>query len=242
MHLFLRCPIEVMSNIKRFLLAMFLIPICYSNFAAAQNIPAKVDSSFKTTYYEQKLTLFESLPDTKGEIIFLGNSITDIGEWAEIFQKKQVKNRGISGDNSYGVLNRLPEVLSSKPAKIFLMIGINDLAQQTPDSLIVGNYLRIVNKIKTASPKTVIYLESVLPTNSDFTEFKRHQNKDEHIRFLNQNLERIAKSEGCIYINLYPYFLDNSGKLDKKYTNDGLHLKAAGYMLWKSILQQKGYM
>ena len=29
------------------------------------------------TYYNQKRTLFEKLPDTKGEIVFLGNSITD---------------------------------------------------------------------------------------------------------------------------------------------------------------------
>ena len=77
------------------------------------------DSSYQTTYYDQKLTLFRLLPDTKGEIVFLGNSITDIGEWSEIWQNPTVKNRGISGDITFGVLARLDEVLSSKPKKLF---------------------------------------------------------------------------------------------------------------------------
>mgnify|MGYP000061554644 CR=1 FL=1 len=63
------------------------------------------------------------------EIIFLGNSITDIGEWTEVWQDIHVKNRGISGDNTFGVLARLDEVVSSKPSKIFIMIGINDISK-----------------------------------------------------------------------------------------------------------------
>lgn len=182
------------------------------------------------------------LPDGKEEIIFLGNSITDIGEWTEIFQDIRVKNRGISGDNSFGVLDRLKEVTSSSPLKIFLMIGINDLAQKIPDDTIIRNYERIVRKIKTTSPATKIYLESILPTNNEFSEFQRHQNKDIHIRILNAALGKIAADEGCTFIDLYSRFLGTDGKLDKKYTNDGLHLKGEGYMLWKRILLEKGYM
>ena len=88
------------------------------------------DSSYLTTYYGQKVSMFRLLPDTKGEIIFLGNSITDIGEWAEIWNNIHVKNRGISSDNTFGVLARLDEVLSSRPAKIFIMIGINDISRE----------------------------------------------------------------------------------------------------------------
>ena len=51
-----------------------------------------------STFYEQRATLFEELPVTSKDIIFLGNSITNGCEWAELFQNKNVKNRGISGD------------------------------------------------------------------------------------------------------------------------------------------------
>ncbi|HEY0041529.1 MAG TPA: GDSL-type esterase/lipase family protein, partial [Flavisolibacter sp.] len=152
----------------------------------------EVDTSYRTTYYEQKATLFRLLPDTKGEIIFLGNSITDIGEWTEIWQNLNVKNRGISGDNTFGVLARLDEVTSSKPAKIFIMIGINDIAKGTPDSAIIANHKKMYERIRSVSPKTKIYVQSILPTNADFTEFKRHQDKDEHIRYVNETLKKIC--------------------------------------------------
>ena len=200
------------------------------------------DTTYASTYYQQKVTLFQLLPDTKHEIIFLGNSITDIGEWAEIWQNKNVKNRGISGDNSFGVLARLDEVLSSQPAKIFIMIGINDIAKDTPDSVVISNYQKIIWRIQAASPATKIYVQSILPTNNEFTEFVRHQNKDKHIRFINTNLEKFCVDNKVLFVDLYSRFVDKDGKLDKKYTNDGLHINGPGYMQWKQILIEYGCM
>ncbi|WP_081479998.1 GDSL-type esterase/lipase family protein [Solitalea canadensis] len=208
---------------------------------AQQPVAAKFDTTFHTTYYDQKRSLFELLPDTKNEIIFLGNSITDIGEWAELFQNPSVKNRGISSDITFGVIDRLPEVLSSKPAKIFYMIGINDIAKNIPDSVILANHQRIVSIIKQQSPTTKIYIQSLLPTNNEFIEFKRHQNKTEHIIAVNDGLRELAKREQVTFIDLYPKFIDENGKLDKKYTNDGLHLKGAGYIKWVNILKELNY-
>ncbi|HEU4471957.1 MAG TPA: GDSL-type esterase/lipase family protein [Flavisolibacter sp.] len=224
---------------KRIYLACITLLAAAVQQAGAQ---ANIDSFYKTTYYEQKTTLFRLLPDTKGEIIFLGNSITDIGEWAEIWQNPKVKNRGISGDNTFGVLARLDEVLSSKPDKIFIMIGINDIAKGTPDSVIIANHKKIYGRIAKASPATKVYVQSILPTNADFTEFSRHQNKDGHVRYINEALKAICASNGLTYVDLYTRFLDKAGKLDKQYTNDGLHINGYGYMLWKQILQEKGYL
>lgn len=228
----------------------FLIALsaCFSGLFAFENVCAQTaavkgyDTTFHTTYYDQKVTQFRMLPDTKREIIFLGNSITDIGEWVEIWQNPRVKNRGISSDVTFGVLNRLDEVVSSKPEKVFIMIGINDIAKNIPDSVILDNHKKIIRYIKEASPSTTIYEQSILPTNSDFTEFKRHQNKTEHILAVNKGLEELARQEKITFINLYPLFTDNSGKLSNSYTNDGLHLLGAGYELWKNYLREKKYM
>ena len=200
------------------------------------------DSSYKTTYYEQKVSLFKLLPNTKNEIIFLGNSITDVAEWAEVWQNKHVKNRGISSDNTFGVLARLDEVLTSKPAKIFIMIAINDIARNTPDSIILRNYQKIIAKIKSESPTTKLFVQSLLPTNNQFTQFKNHQNKTEHVLFINSSLENICATKDVVFVNLYPYFLNENKQLDALYTNDGLHLNGAGYMLWKKILIEKKLM
>ncbi|MDB5207654.1 MAG: sialate O-acetylesterase [Flavisolibacter sp.] len=226
-----------MDFIKQSVLLFLLVFSGINSFAQ----PA-IDTTYRTTYYEQKVSQFRLLPDTKGEIVFLGNSITDIGEWVEIWQNKNVKNRGISSDNTFGVLARLDEVLSSKPKKIFLLIGINDIAKGTPDSLIIANHKKIYERIKAASPKTKIFVQSILPTNADFTEFKRHQNKDEHIRFINESIKNICGKAGLIYVDLYSRLINEEGKLDKRYTNDGLHLTGAGYLLWKELLIEKGFM
>jgi lysophospholipase L1-like esterase len=200
------------------------------------------DSSYRSTYYEQKATLHQLLPDTKGEIIFLGNSITDIGEWSEIWQNSKVKNRGISGDITFGVLARLDEILSSRPAKLFVMIGVNDIARNIPDAVILANYRRMIDRVQAASPKTQLIMQSVLPTNDEFKPFKNHYGKDDRIRAVNNGLQALCADTGVIFVNLYPRFLDASGKLDKQYTNDGLHLTGAGYLLWKKILIEQKLM
>ena len=48
---------------------------------AQVRLPHYPDSLF-STYYHQRVTHFRSLPQTKDDIIFIGNSITDGGEWS----------------------------------------------------------------------------------------------------------------------------------------------------------------
>ena len=79
-------------------------------------------------FYYQRATLFEKLPIDSDDIVFLGNSITNGCEWHELFNNPNIKNRGISSDVSMGVYDRLDPIIKGKPAKIFLMIGINDIA------------------------------------------------------------------------------------------------------------------
>lgn len=104
---------------KQFMLSICLLCACTTLQAQGRK---------HTTFYDQRATLFEVLPTSKKDIIFLGNSITNGGEWAELLGNPHVKNRGISGDRTDGVLDRLHVITKGKPAKIFLLIGINDLS------------------------------------------------------------------------------------------------------------------
>jgi hypothetical protein len=103
----------------------------------AQIKPANYPDSVFTTYYHQRVSMFKKLPMTQGDIIFLGNSITEGGSWGELFGDEKVKNRGISGDFTVGVMQRMDEIVQRKPSKVFLMIGINDLSRNiSPDSIV----------------------------------------------------------------------------------------------------------
>ncbi len=200
------------------------------------------DTSYQSTYYQQKVTQFRLIKDAiTGEIIFIGDSITDIGEWAELWGNNKVLNRGISADNTFGILNRLDEITSRKPAKIFIMIGINDISKSIPDSVIIKNYYTIINRIKKESSNTKIYIQSILPTNNSFPQFVRHQNKTEHIIVINNALQKLALQKNCVYVDVYSALLDKENKLDNLYTNDGLHINGKGYFTWKNLLFTKGY-
>jgi lysophospholipase L1-like esterase len=210
-----------------------IILLCISNISIGQ---AAYDSSYRFYYYDQKLSMFEKMPDTKNEIVWLGDSITDGGEWSELFPKQNTLNRGISSDNTFGVLHRLNEVTRRHPKKIFLLIGINDIARNIPVDVILGNYQKIVERIKQESPSTKIYIQTLLPTNNSFTNFPNHQNKTDKVLAVNNGLKTIAAKQSATLIDLYTAFLDAEQKLDKQYTNDGLHLMGAGYQHWKNIL------
>lgn len=198
----------------------------------------KPDSTIRPGSYALRWGLFKSYPNSKKDIIFLGNSITQGVDWAELLQQKNARNRGISGDITYGVLERLHEVTEGQPAKVFILIGINDIQHNIPDSAIVNNYRRIIRQIKAESPKTKIYFHTLLPVNNEFTQFKKHYNKDEHIAYVNEGLKKIGAEENITVIDLHPHFLDASKKLDKRYTRDGLHLNAEGYKVWAGVLKE----
>lgn len=190
------------------------------------------------TYYNQRLTLFEKLPDTKGEIIFLGNSITDGCEWSELLGNPNVKNRGISGDTTEGVLFRLNEVTRSKPAKVFLLIGINDLSRGVSKDTVFSNICKIADRIRKESPRTKIYIQSILPVNDSFGLFKNHTNKTDEVIWVNAQLKEWCTKENVGFVNLYGRFKSSdSEKINPKYTNDGLHLLGDGYLLWAEIIK-----
>lgn len=201
------------------------------------NISVYSQSRKYSTYYYQRATLFESLSVTSDDILFVGNSITDGAEWFELFSNPKVKNRGISGDTTYGVYDRISTLLKGYPQKIFLLIGINNVPQgESADTIAYGIH-KIVDKIKLESPTTRIYLQSVLPVNPDLNMFQGHTSRWEMIPDINKAIEKVAKREGVKYIDLYSHFVNSAGKMDVKYTNDGLHLLGQGYLLWRDIVK-----
>lgn len=217
-------------RILKMILAICLFAI------TAQAQPVKWDSTYRPGNYAQRVANFRMYPNSNKDIIFLGNSITDYADWNELLQLPKARNRGISGDITFGILERLSEVTEGKPAKIFILIGINDIARNIPDSVILDNYKRIIAGIKAASPKTKIYFNTLLPVNKTFPD-KAHFNKDEHIAAVNEGLKKICAAENIVLIDIHSRFLDVEKKLDKTYTYDGLHLNAEGYKLWGTILQ-----
>jgi len=191
--------------------------------------------------YNKLLNQFNSQPLNNGEIIFLGNSITAEGkDWSDRLDNPIIRNRGIGGDTTDGVLARSGEIIDSEPTAVFLLIGINDLYNNTIDkpsvNYIANNIIDIAKKIKTGSVNTKVFIQTLLPIS------KKKSRK--FYKLYNQSIKNINKiiienQENDLYsvIDLYSIFVNNRGQLINKLTNDGLHLNEKGYKLWSKFIK-----
>ncbi len=189
----------------------------------------------RTELYGQRASLFDVLPVDSTNIVFLGNSLIHGGEWQELLNNPKIVNRGINGDTADGIDERLGSILRGKPAKIFLITGANDISHNlTADSIatMIGG---LIDRIHTESPATRVYLHSVLPFNTTFGRYRLLDGKEEVVPQLNALLEPLAAEKNATFINLYPHFVDENGRLREELTNDGLHLLGQGYLIWAEI-------
>lgn len=190
----------------------------------------------------QRLAQFSKEPIVTGRIIFLGNSITEMGDWKKATGDSTVINRGIGGDITFGVLKRLKDITDRKPSKVFILLGINDIGKDIPDAVIADNYLKIVRDIHAKCPETKIYVESVLPVNPTVQNFPQHYDKEEHVLALDKLLKADASAGDYTYVDIFHLFVDGAGRLKKEYTYEGLHLKPPAYIIWVNYLRKMGYL
>lgn len=224
----------------------FLLLLLLPSLALAQTRPSNQNLfdtiPFIPEHTIQRLEEFKKQPLTQGGIIFLGNSITEMGNWAKLLNDTTVVNSGIGGDITYGVLKRIDDVIIRHPKKLFILLGINDIGKDIPDSVIAYNYYKIIKRVKSGSPATKIYVQSILPLNTTIKNFPQHYDKAEHIPLVNAMLKAQAARLGYIYINLHPIFLDKQNRLNAKYTYEGLHLKPEAYVVWVNYLKKMKYL
>ena len=197
----------------------------------AQKKPVNPD-----VYYARRATLFDLLPVYSSDIIMLGNSLTDGAEWNELFDNCHVKNRGIVGDIIPGFFERLDPILKGQPRKIFIMGGVNDISHGVSADSIVSAMTQVVTTIQARCPKTEIYVQSMLPFNNDVRLWKLLKGREQVVVDGNKGLESMCQRLGVTFINLYPLFVGENGKMKPEYTNDGLHLMGGAYLIWRDAL------
>lgn len=205
-----------MKNTLLLLLSTFLLTLT----AAADDIP----------YRQQRREIFRQLPINEQSIVFLGNSITDFGLWSEFFgSNPHIVNRGIQGIESPEVLDNLALIGSGQPAKVFLMIGINDY--QTP-TRVVPNIRRMIGVLREKSPKTAIYVQSILPCNLAARATVPPT--------LNPQIKALCEELGVTYIDIYGAMTQITGNttMPGNMTDDSLHPNVFGYRIWCNLIQE----
>lgn len=226
-------PIPSLDIKSRIMKRILLLLAAFATLSCmAQKKPVNTD-----VYYARRATLFDLLPVYSSDIIMLGNSLTDGAEWNELFDNCHVKNRGIVGDIIPGFFERLEPILKGQPRKIFIMGGVNDVSHGVSADSIVSAMRQVVTTIQSRCPNTKIYVQSMLPFNNDVRLWKLLKGREQVIVDGNSGLERMCKELGVKFINLYPLFVGEGGKLKPEYTNDGLHLMGPAYLIWRDALR-----
>lgn len=218
---------------RKYLIALTLLVSVTAN---AQKRPYDTVPNLPEHYWV-RLEKFKKETVLPGKIVFLGNSITEGGNWKRLLKDSTIINRGIAGDNTFGMLARLDEVVALKPSSLFILIGTNDLSKKIPVEAIIENIFAIVSQVKAGSPKTKILVQSIFPVNETVEKFPTQFNNGSNILIINDQLSRYGERLRYTYVDVYSKLLDDQGRLHKNYTWDGLHLTAAGYQRWVEVLK-----
>lgn len=216
-------------------LVLILAGISAMCFYVSTSKTLNASSIITQPYYQIKHSIFEVMNRDKDSIVFLGDSLTDYVKFDEILRNPSIKNRGIAGDTTLGVLNRLDEVISMKPAKLFILIGTNDIVYGRKADEIIQSIRQIISRVQSESKDTKIYIQSLFPVNN----IKFRTNRPiETIQAVNAEIRKLADELHCTFINLYPLLLNESeNALDVRYTIDGLHLNGKGVLKWVEYLK-----
>ena len=253
--------LDTHSKIFLFLKSIFILCLvfslsCYNSnktsvLYPSSNLKIRGQGVWAKNRYFERIDDFKKEPIGYNKIVFLGNSITKGGgDWNKRLNVSNIINRGVSGDISEGVLERLDEIVYYKPIAVFLLIGFNNFFTDfnrdpviTPE-YIYNNIINIGKKIIKESPITKVYLQTILPMDN-----KKYINTTAEYSFLlptyqpsiNSQIRKVnsllINNNEFEVIDLHSAFKNRNGLLKEKLSPDGVHLNEIGYSVWAEKLK-----
>ena len=186
------------------------------------------------------------------KVCFIGDSITYI-EWYKImtnnFPNINIVNKGINGDTSIEVLNRISDILSSNSNIYIIAIGVNDIRHnniEEPGAITIQSYIdtmeSIINKITTTGAS--VFVVSIWPSFTDdqypltTNVFGTVTETNVEIDARNEALETWCIANSITYIDATPIIRNNINTYDKEviYISDGIHPNDFGKAIYSNAV------
>lgn len=175
-------------------------------------------------YRQNKMTIYqkenEETFDYEVDIAFLGDSLTDMYDVKKYYPNYVVSNRGIGGDTTYDLENRLQVSLYDlKPKVATLLIGANNMEKM------FENYERIIVSIKENAPNTKLVILSLTAMGGEHWGALK-----ELAAYNNVKIKMLAEKYNLPYVDLYSSLINyETMEIYEEYTTDGGHLTEKGY-------------
>lgn len=174
-------------------------------------------------YYDAKLVTYEMenerYDDYEVDVAFLGDSLTDGYDLEKYYPQYLTVNRGIGGDTTFGLEDRLKvSAYDLKPKVVVLLIGANNF------DTMFDNYENILNGFKENLPDTKVVLLSLTSMSGKWGK------NNQKAAYNNVKIKLLAEKYGYEFVDLYSPLLNiETGEIYPEYTTDGGHLTSAGY-------------
>ena len=187
--------------------------------------------------------------EQKADIVFLGDSITQIWDLELYFNRNVLKiNRGIGGDNTRYAAKRFEaDVLQLEIPRIVIFLGINDILAIHPNlwhnipgrdpeevlSEIEENFRDMLSKCGGKQ----VYICSILP--QSLCEPYDRKLFEKTILRANGILKKLCDEFGAEYVDYYGAIEKDYDGLPPEISYDGVHPNGKGYEIMARVLKEK---
>ena len=197
----------------------------------AESGPTAFIPENRPAYHEQVdfYPLYKSHP----KIVMLGNSLTYKMEWNELLDRADVVNRGVMGDITLGMLQRLEYIVPLQPAICFIEGGVNDVDEHIPQDTILKNMSRMVDTLRQHHIipvfMTITHVAAFYPDSKSI---------NSAIRSVNSALENMATKNGIDLIDINKIIAPGYELQDSVSKRDGIHLNSKAYVPWRDEIRR----
>ena len=205
------------------LVALISVLVWFFGFYKPDKEKQQAQQKLVAQYRADKMAKYQAENDKYGDyevdVAFLGDSLTDGYDVENYYPQFLVVNRGIGGDTTFDLENRLQvSVYDLKPKVAVLLIGGNN-----PETMF-ENYEQILLGFQENIPDTKIVLVSLISMSQEW-------GKKNHLAaFNNVKIKMLAEKYGYDYVDLYsPLLNPRTDEMYEAYSTDGAHQTPEGY-------------
>lgn len=171
-------------------------------------------------------------PPPRGCIVFSGSSY--IRRWttlAQDFPEMKTVNRGFGGCELADVYDYADQIIIPyAPREVVIYAGGNDINAGMAPKIVFGDFVALMQKLRTALPKTKLVFISCPPSPKRWAQ-------TEKIKTVNGLIANYCHQHGITFVNTFPLMLGADGQpLPDIYVEDHLHMNAKGYAIWRKTV------
>ncbi|MEG0276366.1 MAG: GDSL-type esterase/lipase family protein [Coprobacillus sp.] len=173
--------------------------------------------------------------DSRMEGLVLNTGLSNVtsytynGLTVDDFSTKSVVNKN---GTKISIVEALKEVHFKK---VYIMFGTCEIGW-TYHNVFIEKYSKIIDEIKSVNPKTIIYLQEIIPVSKEVSTSHNYI-KNKKISEYNILIRKMAKQKQVFYIDLSNAVAMSDGSLPEEVSIDGIHLKKAYCEKWLTYLK-----